>query len=128
LSWVTGESVEALSKKMVMVLEKEKDSANISQSFRENSWDLREELTGKSLTEAICQISWKKADGWDVPVLQKLLPQLNVASPKLHATLWGQAKEFIRRNSIQTAEEEELWAEMHKLKIISPETQQSPFC
>jgi len=130
LPWITGESVEALSKKMLLVLEKEKekDAAAISHFFKENSWDLREELTGKSLTEAICQISWKEASGWDVPTLQKLLPQLNTASTVLHAKLWLQAKEFIKRNSIEGTAEDQLWSEMLRLKLVSPDTQRMPYC
>jgi len=97
IPWVAGDTVEPLAQKMKTVLE---TSDNVLLSCSEHSWDIRKELTTRSLIEAFCRVCWKKDGAWDAPLLHKLLPQVRLQSSKLHRPIFRQAKEFIKRNNI----------------------------
>jgi len=117
---LAGETVDSLSQKIIPVLRDRLNSNTdqLSQLFQEKSWDLREQSTAESFVEAICTLAWTDKNEWDIVTLSKLLPLLPLPNKQLFPKIWGQAKSYFKRNSVDKNHEEELWTLMCKLDLM----------
>ena len=70
--------------------------------FSQEQFDLRNELTSKSLIQALCVVCWKeKEQEWNIPYFEEVLVQSRLPIVRDHLPfLCKQAMEFITANKI----------------------------
>jgi len=123
IPWLQDKPIETLAEQMVKVLSPKvnsESSEEIGQIFQEHSWDVREEMTARALTDAICDLTWNSETGnWNDVKVKKLLPLLGLPNKSMFPAVWKQVEEYARRKSIKKDECEGLWNIMYSLNMTT---------